>query len=239
LATQQAAGKQKAGQKKGKAKKQRKPTPADVLRHPLRIRILEVLNERDMSPIEFMNRGLGEDAEISQAALSTISYHFRELERFGCLELLDKIPRRGAFEHLYRGTARAYFTDKEWERLTQKERCLISRTMYSGLAARVERAMTEHTFDSRIDRHLTWLAMELDEEGWTELVGRMAGWYGEVIEIRHDAAGRNAEKLKEGKGSEHAAIPVTFGMLGFESPPLPPLDDRAESPGSFWTATTE
>lgn len=224
MATQKAASQKRAGQKPGGAKKKRKLTPSDVLRHPLRIRILEVLNEHDMSPIQFMNHGLGEDAEVSQGALSTISYHFRELEKFGCLELVDTIPRRGAFEHVYRGSARAYFTDQEWEELTQKERCLISRTMYSGLAARVERAMVEHTFDSRLDRHLSWLAMELDDQGWSELMTRMASWYGEVVQIRHDAGARIAEGVTK-KDSEDGTIPVTFGMVGFESPPLPHLDD--------------
>lgn len=224
MATQKAAGKKRAEQEKGKPKKDRKPTPADVLRHPERIRILEVLNERDMSPVQFMNHGLSENDEIGQTALSTIAYHFRQLEKFGCLELIDKIPRRGATEHMYRGTARAYFTDKEWERLSQRERCLISRTMYSGMAARVERAMVEHTFDSRVDRHLTWLGMELDEEGWSELIRRMTSWYGEVVQIRHDAAARIAEDSKERKGSRPSPIRATFGMLGFESPPLPTLD---------------
>lgn len=228
MATQNAAGKKRAAQKKGGSKKERKATPADVLRHPLRIRILEVLNERDMSPVEFMNSGLAEDGEVSQGVLSTTSYHFRQLEKFGCLELVDTFARRGATEHVYRGTARAYFTDKEWERLTQRERCLISRTMYSGMAARVERAMVEHTFDSRVDRHLTWLAMELDEDGWSELMGKMASWYGEVVQVRHDAAARIASDLKEKKGAGPATIPVTFGMLGFESPPLPPLDEVAK-----------
>lgn len=227
MATQKAAGKKRAGQKKGGAK-ERKATPADVLRHPLRIRILEVLNERDMSPVEFMNSGLAEDGEVSQGVLSTTSYHFRQLEKFGCLELVDTFARRGATEHVYRGTARAYFTDEEWKCLTQRERCLISRTMYSGMAARVERAMVEHTFDSRVDRHLTWLAMELDEEGWSELMGKMARWYGEVVQTRHDAAARIARDLKEKKGAEQATIPVTFGMLGFESPPLPPLGGPAK-----------
>ena len=117
-------------QKKAGEKKSEKAPASSVLRHPVRIRILETVNERDMSPIQFLNSGLCPDQ--SQKALSSISYHFRELERYGCVEVVDLVQRRGATEHVYRGTARAYFTDAEWEQFSSKERRLISRTMYAG-----------------------------------------------------------------------------------------------------------
>jgi DNA-binding transcriptional ArsR family regulator len=186
------------------------------LRHPLRIRILEIVNERDMSPTQFMRQRLAPDVEVSAKSLSQLSYHFRALEKAGCIEVVDRVPRRGATEHVYRGKARAYFTDEEWEALTPRERCLISRTMYQGLAARVEGAIMAHTFDSRTDRHLTWIAMEVDERGWTQLMGTLASTFGSIEEIRHDARDRLA-------GSGDKVVPVTVGMLGFESPAPPPL----------------
>lgn len=197
-------------------KKKDKPLAAAALKHPLRVRILEVVNEQNMSPTQFMQRQLAPDVEVSAKALSSISYHFRALAKMGCIEIAETFARRGATEHVYRGKARAYFTDEEWAALTQRERCLISRTMYQGLAARAEGAMLAHTFDSRSDRHLTWIAMEVDEQGWTELMGTLAGAYGEVTEIRHDAEGRLA-------ASGDHVVPVTVGMLGFESPPPPRL----------------
>jgi hypothetical protein len=190
--------------------------PSAALRHPLRVRILEVVNEQDMSPIQFMLRQLAPDVEVSAKALSSISYHFRQLADMGCIEVVDTIARRGATEHIYRGAVRAYFTDEEWEGPSERERCLISRTVYQGLAARAESAMMAHTFDSRSDRHLTWIAMEVDERGWGELMATLAGTYGNVLQIRHDAVDRLA-------ASGEKVIPVTVGMLGFESPPPPPL----------------
>lgn len=205
--------------KKSEAKPKRKPLPSEALRHPLRVRILEVVNERDMSPSQFMLQQLAPGVEVSPKSLSQLSYHFRELAKFGCLEVVERVPRRGATENIYRGAVRAYFTDDEWEALTQRERCLVSRTVYQGLAARAESAMMAHTFDSRTDRHLTWIAMEVDERGWGELMGTLAGAYGDVIQIRHDAVDRLA-------ASGEKVIPVTVGMLGFESPPPPPLSDQ-------------
>lgn len=204
------------GSKKSEeSKKEEKPLASEALRHPLRVRILEVVNEQDMSPSQFMQRQLAPDVEVSAKALSSISYHFRELAKMGCIEVVKTIARRGATEHIYRGRARAYFTDEEWAALTPRERCLISRTMYQGLAARAEGAMMAHTFDSRADRHLSWIAMEVDEQGWTELMSALADTLGDVTQIRHDAQDRLA-------ASGDKAVPVTVGMLGFESPP-PPL----------------
>lgn len=208
----------KGSKKAAEDKKKGKPTASAALRHPLRVRILEVVNEQDMSPTQFMLRQLAPDVEISAKSLSSISYHFRELAKMGCIEVSRTYARRGATEHVYTGKARAYFTDEEWSELTQRERCLISRTMYQGLAARAESAMLTHTFDSRPDRHLTWFAMEVDERGWTELMSTLEGTFGEITQIRHDAQDRLA-------ASGDNVVPVTIGMLGFESPPPPPPVD--------------
>lgn len=202
----------------GKSKQDRKQVKSlasEALRHPLRVRILEVVNERDISPIQFMNQQLAPSVGVSSKALSSISYHFRALAKSGCIELVDTFARRGATEHVYRGTVRAYFTDEEWMNLSDRERCLVSRTVYQGLAARTEGAMMCHTFDSRPDRHLTWVAMEIDERGWTELMATLAGAYEDVTRIR-----RNAEERATASGER--AVPVTVGLLGFESPPPPP-----------------
>lgn len=204
----------KRSKKAAEGKKDEKPMASAALRHPLRVRILEVVNEQDMSPNQFMLRQLAPDVEVSAKSLSSISYHFRELAKLGCIEVARTYARRGATEHVYTGKARAYFTDEEWAELTQRERCLISRTMYQGLAARAEGAMIAHTFDSRSDRHLTWIAMEVDERGWSELMATLATTLGEVTQIRHDARDRLA-------ASGDDVVPVTVGMLGFESPPPP------------------
>lgn len=57
--------------------------------------------------------------------------------------------------------------------------------------------------------------MQLDKQGWDELSSALASCFGKVEQIRHDAKARLAE-------SGEKAIPVTYGMLGFESPPPPP-----------------
>lgn len=207
---------------KAKGKK-RGETICNVLKHPLRVRILEVLNEGPRSPSQFVEEGLTPKNHFVnyQQALSLVSYHFRELQKDGCLEVVESIPRRGAVEHVYRGLARVYFDDADFERMARPTRCRLSRISLQGLIARADRAIGEDTFDARTDRHLTWMPMELDERGWTEMIAALAATFGELTQIRHDARDRLAASGEE-------VIPATVAMLGFESPPPPPLPESDE-----------
>jgi hypothetical protein len=192
-----------------------KSTAAAVLAHPLRVRILALANERDVSPVEFCREGFApENMDVSHVA-----YHFRELAEYGCLTVIEENKRRGSIEHVYRGIGRAYFSDADWTSLTQEERVRISKTVVQGLFARADEAMMADTFDAREDRHLSWIAMHLDEQGWKELATTLAAAFGEVEQIRNDAEGRLA-------ASGQRPIPSTCAILGFESPspdhPPPP-----------------
>lgn len=103
--------------------------------------------------------------------------------------------------------------------LGRRER--LSRISFQGLVARADGAMRAGTFDARTDRYLVWMPMQLDERGWDELSASLSGCFGEVEQIRHDAKDRLA-------ASGEASIPVTFGVLGFESPPPPPLPEAED-----------
>jgi hypothetical protein len=198
--------------------KKRSVTIFNALKHPLRVRILEILNEGPRSPSQFVEEGLvpRESYNSYQQALSLASYHFRELEKEGCLEVVESIPRRGAVEHVYRGLARVFIDDAEFEEMDPATRRQLSRISLQGMIARADRAIAEDTFDTRTDRHLTWMPMQLDERGWKELIARLAATFAELTEIRRDAKDRIAAS-----GAE--VIPATVAMLGFESPPPPPL----------------
>jgi hypothetical protein len=207
------------------AEKKRGESICGALKHPLRVRILEVLNEGPKSPSQFVEEGLVPKDQFRsyEQALSLTAYHFRELEKAGCLDVVDSIPRRGAIEHVYEGKARVYFTDAEFERLSRKERRRLSRLSLQGLVARADCAIQADTFDSRTDRHLTWMPLSLDERGWEELTDTLATCFGEVERIRHEAKDRLAASGEE-------EIPATFAMLGFVSPP--PLKQPQRSSGA-------
>lgn len=185
-------------------------TSAIVLAHPLRVRVLEILNDRDMSPVEFCREGFAPET----MDVSHVAYHFRELAEYGCLRVIEENKRRGSIEHVYRGVGRAYFSDVEWSELDEEEKARISKTVVQGLLARIEGAVMTETFDARDDRHLSWIAMKLDEQGWREMATTLAAAFGEVEQIRSDAERRLAV-------SGEQAILSTCAILGFESPSAP------------------
>jgi hypothetical protein len=190
-----------------------------VLKHPLAVQVLTVCNEEVISPTRFVEerfRPRPKTEREFKKALSQVPYHFRCLEKAGLIEIEDMIPRRGAFEKRWKGKGRAQFSVEEWADVEMEERYRISTVTWQGLVARVEVAMLAGTFDQRDDRSIAWTAGKLDERGWAELTEVMAASYSEFERIREDSEARLAET--EGAGEGDDAMPVTFAMLGFESP---------------------
>jgi DNA-binding transcriptional ArsR family regulator len=74
------------------------PRVIKALSHPLRVQILSLLDGNVRSPKELAGE-LGEP-------LGNVSYHVRTLADLDLIELLKKVPRRGAIEHYYRAPSR-------------------------------------------------------------------------------------------------------------------------------------
>ncbi|HEY2053576.1 MAG TPA: hypothetical protein VGH14_06540 [Solirubrobacterales bacterium] len=190
----------------------------EAVRHPLRVRILEVLNEQDMTPSEFLNAGCADFYFARRPPVSHIAYHFRELAEHGCLEEIAWRKSRGSVATTYRGVARAAFVDEDWTELSDEEKRFISKTVAQGLIARIDGALMAETFNSRDDRQLSWFAMQVDERGWTEVAEVLAEAFHAVSRIREDAAARLVESGEKG-------MTATAGIMVFESPePTPPAE---------------
>jgi len=71
------------------------PGWAKAMSHPTRGAILRILRRDKSASPRQASREL-------DSSLGTISYHFRALEGLGLIEICDRIPRRGAIEHVYR-----------------------------------------------------------------------------------------------------------------------------------------
>src|SRR3954466_5273637 len=79
--------------------------------HPLRVRILAMLQERKASPVEL--------ADWLGARLGTVAYHVRTLHQLGLIELVDETRVRGAGAHHYRAKEqRPVVSDQAWEQAT-------------------------------------------------------------------------------------------------------------------------
>jgi hypothetical protein len=198
-----------------KTKEGAEPSLCHALKHPLRARILEVANELPISPSQFVRQGLVPDEfyEHYQQALSLVAYHFDQLAQEDCLEVVERVPKRGVNEKVYQGVSRVFFSNEEFEELPFDERKGLSKSSFQGVVARTDGAIRSGTFDRRPDRHLTWRAFKCDEEGWGEMAGILADAFYKLEAARSAAEDRLREQKAEG-------FPVTFAMLGFESPPI-------------------
>lgn len=206
-----------------------KPFSLDLLRHPIRVRIIEACTDFGLlSPAQMVHWGLCADVEsvkgkTGKQQLSHIAYHCRRLRTAGLLSLVAERPARGATEHFYRANSEAFFSDDEWAKLDKVQRSGVSRVVWQRFIAQVEASMQEETFDDRKDRWMAWGPLELDERGWEELMTTVAGCYAEIEKIRRKAEPR----IKE---SEMDPIRSTYALFGFESPPRRDMKRKRSSP---------
>jgi DNA-binding transcriptional ArsR family regulator len=196
----------KAAKAKGAGKKARRlvdPRFATALGHPLRVHILGVIAQRKLSPVE-----VARECDLST---SEVAYHFKVLRECDAIELVEEVPRRGAVEHIHRGTERALFDDTEWKRMPKSIQGGATAVTLGDLSENMLGALEAGTFDAREDRILIWSLGRLDETAWRRLVEFGKEAWEEVTEIEADAATRLAESGEEG-------FQVGFVISAYEAP---------------------
>ena len=180
------------------------PRLLKAIAHPIRVEVLRLMGERVMSPNE-VAKTMGE-------RLSKISHHVKVLHELDCIELVETKQVRGATAHFYRAKEKAVISDSISSRLSEPMRQAITNTTVNNIVDRVTEATGAGTFDSRTDRHVTWAPLNLDEQGWDELIAAKARLLYEEWEIEARALNRMAE-------SGEAPIRVISANLGFEAAP--------------------
>lgn len=165
-----------------------------VVKHPIRVDALAILNERVASPNEI--------ARQLRVELNKVSNHITALAEAGCIELVRTEQKRGAVQNFYRASIRANISAEEWAKLSESARQEISALVFQAIVAEGLGALRAGTFDSHGDRHLSWRVMNLDEEGWEELVLEKA----ESMERIEQIQARVDARLAEGGGPGFSAI---------------------------------
>ena len=176
---------------------------AKALAHPVRVLILAEVNKGIISPKML--------AERHDLVLSNVSYHFRQLEKLECVEVVEEKKVRGAIEHFYKATRRALFDGKPWDDLPQSVKEEWSGDTFGNILKRVSDAMAMSTFDARNERFLVWNKQLLDEQGWKEI----ADIYRKAA---HKTAAAEKRALKRVEESGEEGIPSTWAFLLFQSP---------------------
>jgi DNA-binding transcriptional ArsR family regulator len=176
---------------------------ARAIGHPTRAQILAEANERVMSPSQFAKR---HELDVSQVA-----YHFRQLEKYECLEIVAEVPVRGSTEHFYKATRRTLFDGKAWDNLPETIKNKISGRTVTDLLEAISEAMLEETFDERDDRALAWDKVLLDERGWTEIESAFREAIFKTLKAASDAELRLADSGEQG-------VLASWAFLFFKSP---------------------
>lgn len=136
-------------------------TLVKALGHPLRLRILEVINDRgEASPVA-LAREFGRP-------LATVSHHTRVLRDLGCIEESRTEPRRGAVEHFYRPVTQAFLDDDAWAALPVVLRRGMAHELFRRIFAEAAQAGTAGGFDDPGDC-IVRAPFQLDQRGRHEL----------------------------------------------------------------------
>jgi DNA-binding transcriptional ArsR family regulator len=171
-----------------------------ALAHPVRARALTVLNQRVASPSEL--------AAEQEEAVGYVAYHVRVLHELGMIELVNTRQVRGATEHFYRSTAQPYLDDEFWGKLSIDSRTGISVANIGVLNNAIREAFEAGTFDSRTNRHLSNVSLDLDERGWEEATHLLRTCLEGLLQIGAESEARDGEPT----------LRATFGLMSFESP---------------------
>lgn len=171
-----------------------------ALAHPLRVEILRQLEEGPSGPKRLSDR-MGEK-------LGNVSYHMKVLLKCDCIELVETIPQRGAVEHIYRLKAHGAIGSRAWKAVPPSLRTHYAGTALADFTNRAIEALDAGTVESREGSGVTWLPLNVDEQGWKEL-RRVLG----NVEERFRAV---ADKSAERMDSPREGIPVIVAVAAFE-----------------------
>jgi DNA-binding transcriptional ArsR family regulator len=171
-----------------------------ALSHPLRVRMLTLLNQKVASPSEL--------ADELDEPLGNVSYHMRFLADLKMVKLVRTEPRRGAVEHYYEALEPPLISDDDWAQLPVALRRSLSDSTLGDIARDLKGAGETGGFD-RKNMHVSRLALTLDQQGWDELSTLLT-------DLLERARGIQEQSNKRRRRAAQDAIPTTLVVMQFE-----------------------
>lgn len=181
------------------------PRYVRALGHPLRVRVLAILEERTASAVEL--------SRMLSADIGVVAYHVRKLHQLGLIELERETRVRGAIQRHYRAHERPTISAAAWGQAPPvAKQALVDATLLQihdyGRAANAAGG-----FD-RPDAHITRTALRLDRAGWERLAGSLHGVLRDVAEIEAEV------RAREASGEAADVEDVGLVMMLFEALPF-------------------
>jgi len=186
------------------------PTRAFIraMSHPVQAKILVCLAE-------------GEDVTAKQIAarsntsLRSVRHHLGELEKGGVVVRTAGEKRRGVHQFYYRLAIPPRIAAEEMKALDPAQRLRVSTEALKNSFSDVSASLAAGVFDQRLDRCLTYVRANVDEQGWAELADLHNETWKETERVKVECA----ERLRS---SGAASIRAVSTVMWFELPPLEP-----------------
>lgn len=173
---------------------------AKAMAHPIRVEVLELMNEHPIAPVDASAR-IG-------AQLSNVAYHFRTLLELECIEEVGKEQIRGSVKTTYRSRTNLMFDDLCFATLPADAQAGISVAVLKALYRRASDAIEGGSFDAKENRHLSVTTVVMRWEAWDEIAKILEGALGRILEIKTE---------EEASEDNVKRFPATIGLFAFES----------------------
>jgi DNA-binding transcriptional ArsR family regulator len=168
-----------------------------ALGHPLRHRILEILNQRTASASDL--------ARELDAELGVVAYHVNKLLEWDLVEVAGTDYGRGGLRRVYRAIQRAMLTNEQaaalplsvWRGITGG----VLRQIWRDVAAASETG----GFDAP-DTHVSWTPLDLDDEGYADVVAVADAALERILAIQAEVIERRARGTASGEARTELVI---------------------------------
>ncbi len=178
------------------------PRLVKAFAHPLRVRILSILERRTATPKEL--------ATTLGVPLENLSYHVRALRDFGLIELEGRRMVRGAVEHRYSLAARPRITAAAWETLPMVVREALDAATLGQIAEVIAQAAEQGKMD-RAESHVARQFARLDEQGFAEASALVTATLDRLAQIEEQAEKRLERDMT-------AEVPTILIAMLFDAP---------------------
>jgi DNA-binding transcriptional ArsR family regulator len=178
------------------------PRYVKALSHPLRVRILALLQERTATPAQLARR--------LHASVGTVAYHVRTLRELGLIDLVEETRVRGGTAHHYRARAIPQLSGRAWASASPVAKQAAVGAALDTIAEYARAAAATGGFD-QAGTHLTRTALRLDADGWEEASVACR----ELLE-RLARIGASADERRAAEPHRRDSLEVSVVLLMFE-----------------------
>jgi predicted transcriptional regulator len=161
-----------------------------------------------------MNAGEWSPNELKKAlneGLSQVSYHVKVLKDFGMIELTRTEPRRGAVEHFYKATQRAFVPSGVASDIPKVAQRIIGNGILENIERDVADSLKGGTFYERDDWHVGWLPVDLDEQGCEDAEKLADKFIDDFLKLESESVSRRAKSKDDSESHWVSAVLLVFG----------------------------